>query len=115
MNSKELANEICKILSSKKAKDIVTIEVKDMTVVTDYFVIASGGSTTQVKALFDYVEEDMEKLGVNYKRADGINGAKWIAMDYGDVIVHIFLEETRQFYHLDRLWEKDGNVTKYED
>lgn len=115
MESKELAREICKVLSAKKARDIVTIEVKDMTVITDYFVIASGNSTTQVRALCDYVDEEIEKLGINYKRCDGINGAKWIAMDYGDVIVHVFLDETRQFYHLDRLWEKDGNVTKYEE
>ncbi len=114
MEPKALNDTICKILSDKKAFNLVSIEVTDMTAVTDYFVIASGKSTTQVKGLYENLDEEMEKLGVMPTRTEGINGAKWIAMDYGAVIVHLFLEETRQFYHLDRLWEKDGNVTKYE-
>lgn len=114
MEPKVLVEEICKVLSDKKATNLVSIEVTDMTTVTDYFVIASGKSTTQVKGLYENLDEAMEKLGVMPIRTEGIAGAKWIAMDYGSVIVHLFLEETRQFYHLDRLWEKDGNVKKYE-
>lgn len=114
MEPKALVEQICSVLSEKKAANLVSIEVSDMTVVTDYFVIASGRSTTQVKGLYENLDEAMEKIGVTPIRTEGIAGAKWIAMDYGSVIVHLFLEETRQFYHLDRLWDKGNNVTKYE-
>ncbi|MEG1519371.1 MAG: ribosome silencing factor [Clostridia bacterium] len=113
MESKELANKICKVLSDKKAKDIISIHVSDMTIVTDYFVIASGQSPSQVKGLYGYVDEELSKIGIEPKRFDGVTDAKWIAIDYGDVIVHIFLEETREFYHLDNLWDNGTNVEKF--
>lgn len=113
MESKVLSNKICEILSNKMAKEIISIHVTDMTIVTDYFVIASGQSPSQVKALYGYVDEELSKMGIEPKRFDGVSDGKWIAIDYGDVIVHIFLEETREFYHLDKLWDNGSNVEKF--
>ncbi len=114
MQPQELANKIAKILSDKSASDINIIEVSDMTVITDYFIIASGRATTQVKALAEHVDDTLSKEGLEPRRREGISEGKWVAMDYGDVIVHIFLKETREFYHLDRLWVNGDNVTVIE-
>jgi len=116
LKSKDLALEICRILSSKKAKDITIINVNHLTVIADYFVIASATSNTAVKAL---AQELDKKLKENHDRAplrkEGIQEGRWVAMDYGEVIVHIFYEETRKFYQLERLWTDGENITIYED
>ena len=80
------------------------LEIKDLTTIGDYFVIASAGSTTQVKALADEEEEQLSKLGYEPRRREGYQSAQWILLDYYDVIVHIFYKETREFYSLERLW-----------
>ena len=115
MEAKEMVQKICQVLSDKQASDIISLHVTEMTVVADDFIIASGRSTSQVKGLFRYVDEEMSKIGIEPKRSEGISDGKWIAVDYGDVVVHIFHEETREFYHLDKLWDNGTNVTKYED
>ncbi len=116
MESYELARECCKILSEKKAHDIVILDVSDQTVVCSYFVIASGNSTTQVKALGDNVEELLKKkFGLAPTRTEGLREGRWGVLDYGDVVVHVFNEESRLFYYLERLWDSGKNVTKYED
>lgn len=116
MESLELAKECCKILSEKKAQDIVIIDVAEQTVVCSYFVIASGKSTTQVKALADNVEELLKKRqDLAPVRTEGMREGRWAVLDYGDVIVHIFNEESRLFYYLERLWDSGKNVTKYEE
>ncbi len=115
MESKQLSQEICKILSSKKARDIVKISVSEKTVLADYFIIASGSSTSQVKALCEYVDEGMSKLGVEVKRRDGEGEGRWAVLDYGDCIVHIFNDETRLFYHLERLWGDESNIERITD
>jgi len=104
MNSKEKALKTAKLLHDKKAQDITILELKDLTIITDYFVICSAESTTQVKALTEYLEETMELEGYKPYGIEGFSYAHWVLMDYGDVIVHIFLEETRKFYDLERLW-----------
>ena len=104
MTSIELAREIARLLSEKKAEDIAAIEIKDLTTIGDYFVIASGSSNSQVKALSDAVEEGLTKLGLEPRRIEGYQSAMWILLDYSDVIVHIFHEKTREFYSLERLW-----------
>lgn len=104
MTSKEKALEIAKFLDDKKALDIKILELKDLTVITDYFIISSAESTTQVKALTEYVEEQMELKGFKPLSLEGFDYAHWVLIDYGDVIVHIFLEETRHYYDLERLW-----------
>ena len=113
-SSKELALAICAALSAKKAKDIATIYVRDKSSVCDYFVIASGTSSTQIKAMGEYVEEKMEKdFSIAPVREEGMRDGRWSVIDYGDVIVHIMSDETRLFYHLERLWEDGGNLEKY--
>ena len=110
----ELTEEICKILSSKKAEDILAIDVREKTVLCDTFIIASGRSTTQVRALCDNVEEQLSKKGIEPRRTEGVREGRWGVLDYGDVIVHIFNDESRLFYHLERLWDEGTNVVRYE-
>lgn len=114
--SKELAQAICLALSAKKAKDIATVYVREKSSLCDYFVIASGMSSTQVRAMGEYVEEQMEKqFSLSPVREEGMRDGRWSVLDYGDVIVHIMQDETRLFYHLERLWADGGNLEKYED
>lgn len=114
--SKELAQTICLALSAKKAKDIATVYVREKSSLCDYFVIASGTSSTQVRAMGEYVEEQMEKqFSLSPVREEGMRDGRWSVLDYGDVIVHIMQDETRLFYHLERLWADGGNLEKYED
>lgn len=116
MTGLEKAKLICKILSDKKAQNIVYIEVSDKTSLCDYFVIAGGRSTTQVKSVSENLEEKMEKAyGLIPRRAEGIKEGRWAVVDYADVIVHVFNDEERDFYRLERLWEDGKNLTKYED
>lgn len=106
------ADMICKFLSEKKANDIVKIYVADKTIIADYFVIASARSSTQVKALSEYVEEFVEKNGGEVRRTEGIAEGRWAVIDAGDIIVHIFNDEQRLFYHLERIW---GDGEKFID
>lgn len=115
MESYELAKKACKALSDKKGEDIVILDVGDQTVVCSYFVIASGKSTTQVKALCENVEEELEKLGLSPVRTEGVREGRWGVLDYGDVIVHVFNEESRLFYYLERLWDSGRNLEHYQD
>ena len=115
MEGKELALAACKALSDKKAHDIVTVNVADQTVMCSYFVIASGTSTTQVRALGDHLEEELEKKGIKALRKEGLREGRWGVLDYGDVIVHIFNDESRLFYYLERLWDSGKNVEHYKD
>ncbi len=111
MEATKLVNEICKVLSDKKAMDIIKINVTEKTTVADYFIIASGRTVTQVKSLAENVEELVEKnLGVNVRRREGLTDGRWAVLDYGDVIVHIFNDEQRLFYHLERLWGEGEKV-----
>lgn len=109
MTSFELTKDIVKILDQKKADDIQVIKVNDLTIIADYFVIASTTNSTHVKALVDEVEFQLKERGTAPRQLEGYQYANWITMDYGDVIVHVFHEETRNFYSLERLWS-DGEL-----
>lgn len=111
MDSKTLAEKIVEILNNKKAKDVKSIDISGLTIIADYFVICSGTSTTHIKALADEVEEKMEELKVELLRKEGYNSARWILLDYNSVVVHIFHEEDREFYNLERLWS-DGVIQR---
>jgi len=113
MNSQEFADKICESLQDHKGQDITRICVKEKTQTCDYFVIASGRSMTHTRSLIDNVEEDMEKLGVSPIREEGAKEGRWAVLDYGDVIVHIFNDETRLFYHLEKLWDDGTNAKKF--
>lgn len=116
MESHELAKLCAKTLSEKKAQDVIILNVAEQTVVCSYFVIASGRSTTQVKALGDAVEEKLKKeFELSPARTKGFREGRWGVLDYGDVVVHVFHEESRLFYYLERLWDSGRNIEKYED
>ncbi len=114
MNSQQFSEKICKILSSHKAEDIVAIDVREKTEVTDYYVIAGGRSMTHTRALIELLEAELDKEGVAPIRRDGVREGRWAVLDYGDVIVHIFNDESRLFYHLESLWGDGDNVKKYD-
>lgn len=101
---------IVKALDSKRAEDIQAIEIGDLTIVADYFIIANGTSNTHTKALAEEVEFKLGELGIKPLRTDGYNGSTWIALDYGDIVVHVFYKETRSYYNLERLWSDGKNV-----
>lgn len=113
MNSKEFAEKVCKILSDHKAEDIVTIDVKDKSSVCDYYIVASGRSMTHTRSLAEDVDMELDKEGIAPIRHEGEREGRWIVLDYGDVLVHVFNDETRLFYHLEQLWDNGKNITKY--
>ena len=116
ITSKKLVLEICNALSDKLGKDIIALYVREKTDLCDYFVIASGSNAPQIRAMGERVEELVEKnLGVAPTRTEGVRDGRWAVVDYGDVIVHIFNDETRLFYHLERLWTDGGNIERYDD
>ena len=111
----ETVKSICTALSSKQALDIKIVDIQGASDIADYFVICSGRSAPQVKALFEHLEEEMEKQGKFALRKEGQTEGRWIALDYGDVIVHIFHKDTRELYALDTLWNNGSNVTTYDE
>lgn len=108
-NSKEMVKLAYEALEEKKGEDIQVIEIKDISIIADYFIIANGSNTPQVEALVDAVEDKLGRNGYEPLRIEGIKSAGWILMDYGDVIVHVFSKEDRLFYNLERIW-RDGKV-----
>ena len=109
MTSLELAKEAVQILDKKKGMDLKLIGIRDICVLADYFVIATGTSSTHVKARADEVEFQLKEEGTAAGHIEGYRSNSWILLDYGNVIIHIFTEESRQFYDLERLWS-DGEV-----
>ncbi len=105
MTVQELTKAVVTSLDKHKARDIRVLDVSRVTSLTDRFVIASGGSTTQVRALIDYIETDLSKSGVHAWRTEGYGTAQWTVLDYGSVVVHVFLDSSREFYDLERLWQ----------
>ncbi len=88
----------------KKAVDPVILDLTGLTVIADYFVICSGENTPQVKAITDFIEEALAGKGVKPSRIEGLSHRHWVLIDYGDVIIHIFIKETREYYSLEKLW-----------
>ena len=116
VTSKALAIEICKAMSDKLGKDIIVLYVREKTDLCDYFVIASGSNAPQIRAMGERVEELVEKnLGLVPSRTEGVRDGRWAVLDYGDVIAHIFNDETRLFYHLERLWTDGGNIAHFNE
>ena len=109
MTAQELAKQAVRILDEKKALDLKLIKIADISVLADYFVIATGTSSTHVKSLVDEVEFKLKGLGVEAARKEGYRSNSWILLDYGSVVVHVFTPESRNFYDLDRLWS-DGEA-----
>lgn len=106
----ELAAAIVNTLYTKKAHNIKMLHVTDHTIIADYFVIATGNSNTQIKALADELDYKIGLSGVNPQSIEGFSEASWIVLDYASVIVHIFNRDTREFYNLEKLWGDSENV-----
>jgi ribosome-associated protein len=104
ISSKELMERIVKILDQKKANDIKVIKIDNITILADYFVIAGGNSSTQVKMLADELDFQLSQQGIQPYKVEGYRSQNWIVLDYSDVVVHVFYHETREFYDLERLW-----------
>lgn len=113
-HSKEMALTAYRALDEKKGGDIRIIDISEVSIIADYFVIATGGSSSQVGALVDSVEEKMDKAGFVLKQREGHGQGAWVLLDYSDVIVHIFDKENRSFYNLERIWS-DGKTVEAEE
>lgn len=104
MNSEQLRDAVAGVLDDVKARDIVTLDVRDMTTVTDFMIIASGTSTRHVKSLVDRVAEAAAKAGHKPIGIEGEEGGEWVLLDLQDVLVHVMLPKVREFYNLEKLW-----------
>ncbi len=91
-------------LDRHKAENILLLRVAALTAITDHFLLASGSSAAQVRSLADYLEEDLAKQGLVPRRSEGYAAGNWITLDYGDLLVHLFRREVRDFYDLEHLW-----------
>ncbi len=109
MDSKQITKIAFDALEDKKGVNIKVIDITEISILADYFIIVGGTNENQVKALVDNVEEELAKKNVMPKQIEGYNNANWVLMDYQDVIIHIFNEEDRLFFDLERIWS-DGNL-----
>lgn len=104
LSAQEKAVVSTQAAADKKALDLVLLDMREVSSITDYFLICSAGSNRQVQAIADAIDEQLGKRGVASLSVEGYREGRWILMDYGDVIVHVFSEEKREFYDLERLW-----------
>ncbi|MDY2837014.1 MAG: ribosome silencing factor [Bilifractor sp.] len=111
---REMADIAVKALEEKKAIDIKIIDIAHISTLADYFIIASGSNRSQVQAMADAVDESLGKRGIHAKSTEGYQNANWILLDYGDIVVHLFDEENRLFYDLERIW-RDGKLISPEN
>ncbi|ERL03399.1 ribosome silencing factor [Mitsuokella sp. oral taxon 131] len=114
MTEQEMAQAICAAASAKKARDIVQMDMHGVMSSTDYFVVCSANTATQVRAIADNIEEELAKKGKAFLRREGYREGEWVLMDYGDVIAHVFMQDAREYYALENLWG-DAALTPYED
>jgi ribosome-associated protein len=115
LTSLEVAELAVRTLDSKKAKDIKVLETKDITVLADYFIICTAGSTTQIKTLADEVDKVLKEKGEPSLHTEGYRGGGWVLVDFGSVVVHLFLKDIREFYSLERLWRdaRELDISKW--
>ncbi len=114
MDNKELVKLIYNAIEDRKGENIRVLDISGVSVMADYFIIASGNNKNQVQAIADNVNEAMLEKKVELKQTEGYNTAGWILMDYGDIIVHVFSKEERLFYDLERIW-RDGKTIEIEE
>lgn len=107
--AKQMAKLAFKALEDKKGEDIRVIDIAEISVLADYFIIANGSNANQVNAMVDSVEEELSKAGYDVKQREGYGLGNWVLLDFGDIIVHVFDKENRLFYDLERIW-RDGKL-----
>lgn len=112
--SKEMARIAWQALEEKKAKDVRILDISAVSVLADYFLIANGSNRNQIQAMVDNVQEKLHEAGFDPRQVEGYQTANWVLLDYGDIIIHIFDEENRLFYDLERIW-RDGALIQAED
>ncbi len=112
--AEELAKIAVDALEEKKAEDVHVIDIREVSTIADYFIIANGANKSQIQTLADHVEEALGKAGLPLKQTEGYDTANWILMDYHDIVIHIFDKENRLFYDLDRIW-RDGKLINPEE
>lgn len=100
----ELARYAADQVADKKARDIVMLDIRGLSVIADYFVICSGNSSTQVQAISKHLKEKLAEKGLPFKGMEGYDDARWVLVDFGDLVVHVFRQEEREFYNLERVW-----------
>ena len=110
LTPKEIAEAAVRALDAKNAHDLKLLRTTDVTVLADYFVICTAASTTQIKTLADAVEASLELLGEAKQHREGYRSGSWVLLDFGCVVIHLFMEEARQFYNLERLWADAENI-----
>lgn len=111
--SKKMASIAYKALDDKQGEDIRVIDISEISIIGDYFIIANGTNESQVRALVDNVEYELEKAGYCVKQREGYGNSSWTLLDFGDIIIHIFDKENRLFYNLERIWS-DGKAIDIE-
>lgn len=111
MSIDKIADKAFEILEDKKARDIEVIDISKVSILADYFIICSGTSSPHIKALADDLDRSMEEAGYRLIHKEGYDKARWVLMDFGDLVVHIFLEEDRSFYTLEKLWSDGKFIT----
>lgn len=104
LDFKDLARQIAEVAADKKGQDIISLDLKNISLVADYFVIISGGSVRQVKAIVEAIKDGIGRSGVNPERIEGEREGLWVLLDYGGVVVHVFHKEAREYYQLEMLW-----------
>ncbi len=107
----EIVEKIIEVISKTKATNVCKIDISKTSSLADYFVIATGSSSTSVNAIADFIEVELKKFGVMPLRRNGRLGESWVVVDYGNVICHFFDDETREFYNLEKLWGQSNNLT----
>ena len=108
----EMAKRAIEALEDKKAEDIKVIDISEVSVLADYFIIAGGSNPSQIQALCDNVDEKLGRAGHPSKQIEGYDTANWVLLDFGDIIVHIFDKENRLLYDLERIWRDGKSITK---
>lgn len=114
MNSRNLADKISELIFSKKGYDVKLLDLRELTTITDYFIICSADSDTQVKAISDEVDKTLRDEGIKSWHKEGYRSLNWVLLDYVDVVVHVFKKDSREFYNLEKLWG-DAPTVEMED
>lgn len=110
MEIREIAQTIARAIDDKKGVDIKILNLQGITEIADFFVIATGNNTAHIRSICDFLEEKMKEKGLDPIRKQGYDEAQWIVVDYGDIVVHLFREETRSYYDLEKFWRNADPV-----
>lgn len=104
MTTNEILKIACKAADSKMASDIEALDIRELTTIADYFVILTGSSTAQIRAITEEIERKLKEAGETPLAVEGLSASSWVLMDYGSVVIHVFRKEMREFYAIERLW-----------